>query len=137
MTVMSKGSPAGAARSPLVWVMVLPAVPILNLGYQFCAEQVAKATLGVPFGLGWLRAVLFQSWTIGLVALEVGSFAVWMIVLSRVSMSVAFPLTAVSYALVVALGWFVFHEPIEILQIVGAVAITTGVFMIGAKPGEV
>ena len=135
MSTLSNGSPVRSPRSPLVWMIILPAVPVLNLGYQFCAETLAKATRDAPFGLAWIVSVFLQPWTALLAVLEIGSFAVWMIVLSRLSISVAFPLTAVSYALVVALGWFAFHEPIRPLEIVGAVAITTGVFLLRGKVG--
>lgn len=108
------------------------AVPALNLGYQFCAEQLAQATAGLPFGWAWLTAVASQPWTAAIIILEIGSFAAWMSVLARLSVSEAFPLTAVGYLLVIALGWIGLHEPVRPLQIVGAMAITLGVFFVGS-----
>jgi len=109
---------------------VFASVPVLGVGYQFCAEQLAQASASRPFGLGWISAVVFQPWMVALVALEAASFVAWMIVLARVSVSEAFPLTAVSYALVTALGWFGFHEPVRPLQIVGATAIAAGIYLL-------
>jgi len=124
---------ASAQRGRLALYAVLPSVPVLNLGYQFCAEKLAQASAGAPFGLGWLMTAFSQPWTLALVILEAGSFAAWMIVLSRLSVSAAFPLTAVSYGLVTALGWFVFREPVRPLEIVGGLAIALGVFLIGGE----
>ena len=124
---------ASANGSRLALYAVLPAVPVLNLGYQFCAEKLAQATLGAPLGLSWFTAALSQPWTLALIALEAASFAGWMIVLARLSLSAAFPLTAVSYGLVTLLGWVVFHEPVRLLEIIGGIFIAGGVFLIGSE----
>ena len=43
----------------------------------------------------------------------------------------AIPMSALSYLLVVAAGWFYFHEPATLLQVVGGAAILTGVWLLG------
>lgn len=126
MTVASKRS---------TW-LVFAAVPVLGPGYQYCVERIAQATLDQPFGLGWLTALFMQPWALGVIALEIGSFIAWMIVLSRWPISAAFPLTAVSYGLVVGVGWIVFHEPVRPLEILGAAIILTGFFLLSPRAGE-
>lgn len=112
---------------------LLPSVPLLNLGYQFCAVKLAQATAGLPFGLRWFATALSQPWAIALIALEAGSFIAWMFVLSRLSVSAAFPLTAGSYGLVIMLGWFAFHEPVRLLEVLGGLLIAAGVLLIGGE----
>jgi drug/metabolite transporter (DMT)-like permease len=53
-----------------------------------------------------------------------------MYVLAEAELSAAFPLTAVSYLLVIGLGWFGLHEPASPLQILGAAAILAGVWLL-------
>lgn len=119
---------APAARHQ-AW-LVFPAVPLLGLGYQYCVERLAQATLDQPIGPGWIAALFAQPWTLGVIVLEVGSFIAWMIVLARWPLSAAFPLTSISYGLVIALGWFVLHEPIRPLEIVGSIIILAGFFLL-------
>jgi len=108
------------------------AVPLLNLGYQFGAEQLAHVTAGIPFGPDWLVGIMRQPWMAAIIVIEIGSFIAWMSVLASLSVSEAFPLTAVGYLLVIALGWIWLREPIRPLQIVGAVSIALGVFFVGS-----
>lgn len=128
------GLAAGQARR-LPWI-AMAAVPALGLGYQFCAREIAEATKALPFGLAWLVAVTSQPLVALVVLLEIGSLIAWTTVLSRLPISAAFPLTAISYGVVVALGWFAFHEPILPLQLVGAVAVLIGVYLLGSGAHE-
>lgn len=121
-------------RRTRVWVAAFATVPTLGLAYQLCAERTAKALLGVPLGAAWFIRAAAEPWARGLVVLEIVSFAAWMYVLSRAELSATFPLTAVSYLLVIALGWFGFHEAATWPQIVGAAAILAGVWLARPEP---
>jgi multidrug transporter EmrE-like cation transporter len=55
----------------------------------------------------------------------------WLVVLSRVNLSVAYPLVGVSYILVVAIGRFVLNEHVPPLRWVGVTVIAVGIAMIG------
>jgi drug/metabolite transporter (DMT)-like permease len=52
-------------------------------------------------------------------------------VLAEMPLSAAFPLSAVSYVLIIAASALVFHEPVGLLQVVGSLAILVGVWLIG------
>ena len=81
-------------------------------------------------GPATLTAVRMPSVQILLVC-EVASFVAWMTVLSEMPLSAAFPLSAVSYVLIIAASAVVFHEPVGLLQVLGSLAILTGVWLIG------
>ena len=51
-------------------------------------------------------------------------------VLSELEISKAFPLSGISYVLIVAAGWFLFGEPVAWLQLVGGGLILTGAWLI-------
>ena len=113
----------------LLWV----AVPLLSLGYQIAAKQTAEALSGVPMGLHWLAAALALPWGRALIGFELAAFAAWMVVLSEVKLSEAFPLSAISYVLVIVASWTLFHETGDALQLLAGAAILAGVWLIGRK----
>lgn len=126
--------PPPPPRRTGLWTAAFATVPVLGLAYQFCAERTAAALMGQPLGAAWFVRAAGLSWARGLVALEIISFAAWMYVLSKAELSAAFPLTAISYLLVIALGWFGFHEAVTPPQILGAVAILAGVWLLRPEP---
>ncbi|RAK58424.1 transporter [Phenylobacterium hankyongense] len=117
---------ARAAR-PLVWL----GMPVLGVVNQYLAVETAHALTGERFGLGWLAAAARTPWTQAWVACELLTLAVWMVVLSQLKLSAAFPMTALGYMLVVGLGWTVFGEPVSLPQVVGGAAILAGVWLLG------
>ena len=65
----------------------------------------------------------------GLVFYGCGSIA-YILLLSRVDLSVAGPATAVAYVTSVAIGYFVFRETISVTQAIGLAAIVFGVMLV-------
>jgi len=124
--------------SRLIRPLVLVAMPVLGVVNQYCAERTAQAMLGQALGLGWLGHALAVPWVWAWIGFEILTLAAWTVVLSELSLSAAFPMTALGYAFVIALGWTAFHEPITALQVVGAAAILVGVWLLGdeAKPKQ-
>jgi multidrug transporter EmrE-like cation transporter len=119
--------------------MVLFAIlPLLTLGYQIAAKIAAANLAGAHFDLAWLATAARMPIVQLLIVLEIASFVAWMTVLAEMPLSAAFPLSAVSYVLIIAASALVFHEPIGALQAVGSVAILLGVWLIGyGTPAEV
>jgi len=124
---MSEGvlSRARAAR-PLVWI-AMPALAVVN---QYLAERTAQALLGRAFGAGWLAAAARSPWVQAWIGCEVLTFGVWMVVLSNLTLSAAFPMTALGYVLVIGMGWTVLGEPVTLVEIVGGAAILAGVWLL-------
>ncbi len=106
-------------------------LPIISLAYQITAKTSANQLAHARFDLAWLAAAARMPSVQLLVALEIAAFAAWMTVLAEMPLSAAFPLSAVSYVLIIAASAVVFHEPISGLQVVGSLAILLGVLLIG------
>ena len=107
------------------------ALPLLGLAYQLTAKETALAMAGTPFSARWVLGALGLHWAQAMIALEIISFGVWMVVLSEIKLSEAFPLSALSYVLVILTSWTVFREPGSALQVLGGAAILAGVWLVG------
>lgn len=122
---------ARAAR-PLVWL----AMPLLAVVNQYLAVRTARALSGQAFGLAWLGRALGSSWVQAWIGCEALTFAAWMVILSDLTLSAAFPMTALGYVLVIGLGWTVLGEPVTLAEVVGGGAILAGVWLLGDGGGD-
>ena len=58
------------------------------------------------------------------------STVVWLMILSRVELSFAYPLISVGYILVLVLSYLIFHEPVTWIRFGGTLVIVAGVWMV-------
>ena len=58
------------------------------------------------------------------------SSILWLQVLSKLDISVAFPLVSLTYVATLILGRFLFNEPVNLCRIVGVLLICSGVFFV-------
>ncbi len=63
------------------------------------------------------------------------SIILWMVVLSKVNVSVAYPFLSVGYIITAVLAYFFFQEPLTLQKIAGILIICLGVFIL-ARSGE-
>ena len=54
----------------------------------------------------------------------------WMIVLSKVQLSVAYPMLSLGYVFVLIASWFLFKEPVTVIRWLGVLVIMLGVTLI-------
>ncbi len=87
-------------------------------------ERVALAVLGSP-GV-WLGLVVY-----GLSAI------LWLFVLARVDLSVAYSFVSLGFLLVMALGAILFGEPITWTKVLGTMLVALGIWLVatGGAPG--
>ncbi|MED4968198.1 EamA family transporter [Parageobacillus toebii] len=58
----------------------------------------------------------------------------WLFILSRVPLSIAYPVQSIAYVLAVFGAYFIFNEPLSPTKIIGAILIILGVSLIGLSP---
>ena len=58
------------------------------------------------------------------------SALVWTAVLSRVAVSVAYPMVSIGYVIVAMAGWYIFDETLSTLRVAGICVIVLGVYMV-------
>jgi multidrug transporter EmrE-like cation transporter len=88
------------------------------------ADQVSEA------GQTIARAIKEPRLWIGLALFGI-SAVFWLVVLSRVDLSLAYPFVGISYVIIVALARFMFHEQVPPLRWAGVLVIAVGIALIG------
>lgn len=92
---------------------------------------------GEPIGRGALKApvatafnVLSRPAVLGGLTLFAMSALLWLVVLSRVSLSFAYPFAASTYVLILLFDRFVLHEPVSAVRWAGVFLIISGLVLI-------
>ncbi len=91
-----------------------------RIGAAEVSDAAQTVTRAVKEPLLWIGLVLFGV-----------SAVFWLVVLSRVDLSLAYPFVGVSYVVVVALARFIFHENVPPLRWIGVSIIAFGIALIG------
>lgn len=103
-----------------------------------CAQLLLKAGVNAVGAIALDRATLFDTalrvlaqWPVlaGL-GLYVASVAVWIVGLSRVDVSMAYPMLSLGYVVNALAAWWLFGEMIGPLRMAGILLILAGVFLI-------
>ena len=110
----------------LAWLML----PLLATAYQLLAADLAADLPSAAPVVAWLASLTTRPAFWLLVAVELGCFLCWMRILAVTSHAAAFPLTAISYVLVIASDRLLFGEPVGPLCLIGSVAILAGAALI-------
>ena len=94
---------------------------MLKIGYfEFRLENFSRILFAVsanPYILAGITCYVF-------------SVIVWLLVLSRVEVSYAYPLLSIGYIVTAFLGWFFFHESIGSMRWLGIIIVCLGVWLI-------
>jgi len=94
-------------------------------------NQVTAASGGVvTFSAASAKEMLTNVTVWGGLLLFAFSAVVWLFVLSRTSLSFAYPFAALSYLLIVTVDRFVFHETIPPLRWAGVACIMIGIVLV-------
>ncbi|MGA9852743.1 MAG: SMR family transporter [Gammaproteobacteria bacterium] len=77
---------------------------------------------------GWKLA--FEPHILGGLACYVVSVVVWILALSRVQVSIAYPMLSLGYVVVAIAAWLIFGETLGAMRIAGIAVIIVGVFLL-------
>lgn len=111
---------------------------LLGVGLNTLAQVALKAgmqTIGYfEFSFGNLIPISFQimknPYIIGGLVLYVISVGTWLLVLSRLDVSYAYPLTSVGYLVTALVGYYFLNENMSFLRILGILTIIGGVYLV-------
>lgn len=128
-----KGPPAMLIAMILLSV-ALAAVAQLTLktGMNHVNDELAPATFSLS-GRS-LRVLVGQPFVWGGLFLFGVSALVWLVVLSRASLSFAYPFAALTYVSILLFDHFVLNEQVPALRWAGVACIALGIFLISRTP---
>lgn len=119
----------------LKYIPLIIFVVITNALSQTLLKQgmvkIGAFDLSGSTALGTVTRIVFDPWVIaGLLVMAI-SMAAHLYVLSRVPLTFAFPFIALSYVVVLAIGYFLFRESLNINHFIGTALIIAGIVFIG------
>lgn len=119
-------------------MLLIPAILLSTTGELFFKMGMNRVG-GFEFNAAALRAVLPRVilnpliW-LGFIGFGLGA-VFWLGVLSRVPLSLAYPILALSYFVVVVEAWLFLHERVTWQRMLGVLVIVVGVVIVGTSEG--
>ena len=104
----------------------------LKTGMNHVNDELAPATFSLS-GRS-LRVLVGQPFVWGGLLLFGVSALVWLVVLSRASLSFAYPFAALTYVSILLFDHFVLNEQVPALRWAGVACIALGIFLISRTP---
>ena len=99
---------------------------LLKAGTNAVGQFAFSAQNIVPVGL----KLAFEPHIAGGVACYVVSLVVWIMGLSRVEVSIAYPMLSIGYVLNALAAWYLFGESLTAQKLIGIAFIVAGVFLV-------
>jgi len=131
--------PSHGRIPPMLIVIILLSVTLaalaqltLKAGMNHVNDSLAPDTFSLNGAS--LKALLAQPLVWGGLVLFGFSAIVWLVVLSRASLSFAYPFAATTYVLILLFDHFVLDEQVPALRWAGVAFIATGIFLISRTP---
>lgn len=114
------------------FLLIFSNVFLTVIGHLMLKHGMTK--VGRVSSISTLPATIYRAFSnpfvlLGL-AVFVGTSMLWLIVLSRVKLSLAYPLLSMSYVLAIFLSWLLLKEHIPWMRILGAFVIISGVCLV-------
>ncbi len=81
-------------------------------------------------GIHFCFQLMLNVWFITGMSLYVVSLALWLVVLKKIEVSQAYPLSAMGFLITAGIGYFFLHENLNFLRIIGLLLIVIGIFII-------
>lgn len=123
---------------------MLIAIILLSVGLAAVAQLALKEGMNqvnaelapAKFSLNGdsFRVLVVQPFVWGGLLLFGFSAIVWLVVLSRASLSFAYPFAALTYVLILLFDHFVLDEPVPALRWAGVAFIATGIVLVSRTP---
>ena len=80
--------------------------------------------------VGKLTQAFLNPYVLSGIAIYGFTTLVWLVILSRVKLSIAYPMLSSGYVLSILFSWMLFKESIPKVRIIGALVICIGVYLV-------
>jgi multidrug transporter EmrE-like cation transporter len=115
----------------LGFALILSSVSLSALGQTLFKIGVGRVSFAETAGPIAKSAAMFLSpWILaGLMAYGIGTL-LWLFALRKIDLSLAYPLVAISFVMVVGIGVFFLGEPLSPIKLAGVTVIIAGVTLL-------
>ena len=96
------------------------------------AQTSVQVALGSDALLPIAVAIISNPFVVGGLMLYGGSAVVWLFVLARLDVSVAYPFVALGFLITMALGCFLLGEDLTVRKVLGTLVVMLGVYLVAA-----
>jgi multidrug transporter EmrE-like cation transporter len=108
----------------------------LNAAAQLLLKAGANGVGAIPMnGLVFpaIRSLMFSGWVLAGLACYAVSVVIWIVALSRVEVSIAYPMLSAGYVVTAIAGWLLFGEALTPLRLAAIGLIILGVCVLAAS----
>lgn len=106
---------------------------LLTVYAQFIVKWQAVSAGALPTSwpdrISYILSLLLNPWIVSAYAAALLASVTWMLAMTRLQISHAYPMTALTFAVVVIGGAFIFNEPLTPLKVAGIALIVIGIFV--------
>ena len=113
--------------------VILLSILMSSTAHVFLKKGMMSIAQQTISGQGFVSHVWFtvtNTWIIGGMALHVGALGVWLLALSRVDITFAYPFLALGYVLVSLMAWLWLGENINHMRVLGMIIIIAGIVVL-------
>lgn len=105
---------------------------LLNCAAQLCIRKgmLLVGEVGMKGLIQNFGEMIANWWLWGALVCYAISILIWMIVLSKVEVSFAYPFLSIGYVVAALVGYYFFGESLSLVRIAGIIVICLGVFLI-------
>lgn len=115
----------------LAWTALVTVEVLTQLSLHFAGA----ATGGFDFSVHAFALAVSSLWLWIAITSYCVCFILWMLILRHSDLSRAFPTSAIVFVAVMLSSWLVLHEPISIVQGIGAMVVVAGILQLGHDGG--
>ena len=126
MAIRPVGWLHGRLGTVVLWALLILTESAGQLFTKVAGDQIGQ----MDFNWQWLAAVAVHPGILAAIACYIGAFFVWMLILRRSSLSLAFPLSSLVFVVVLLGSWLGLGEHISFLHWVGVVVIIGGIALL-------
>ncbi|AZE59573.1 MULTISPECIES: EamA family transporter [Pseudomonas] len=116
----------GRLGTLMLWALLIATESAGQLFTKVAGNQLGQ----MDFTWQWLADVARNPGILAAIASYLGAFFVWMLILRRSSLSLAFPLSSLVFVAVLLGSWLGLGEHISLLHWVGVVVIVAGIVLL-------
>ncbi|MBI6564453.1 EamA family transporter [Pseudomonas synxantha] len=116
----------GRLGTLVLWALLIATESAGQLFTKVAGDQLGQ----MDFTWQWLADVARNPGILAAIASYLGAFFVWMLILRRSSLSLAFPLSSLVFVAVLLGSWLGLGEHISLLHWVGVMVIVAGIVLL-------